>query len=380
MINVTLRPYKKRGKTGWEADITIAFPDGLPIFRRRKKAPQRSTQRQALSWGQTLAASYAAKGRPLPKLPLLSPVLAPSCPTLLVFAPRWLTGVVVAENQSPLTLDLYQNQLDRYLLPLFGDLPLDQIGVEQFALLKASLHLTRHGTPRSAGHRNDIVGLLYRILKTAFAWKVLGALPEVPKRVKGKPPEIEVYDESEYERLLTAAAEMAPAPKLCVLLGLEAGLRVAEMIGLRWSDLDLVKGELKVRQQEIKPGVVKEPKGKRIRRIKLTQRLLEALSSERHLGERVLSRPDGHRVTRYDITRWLLLVERRAKLATHKSPHKLRHTLATRLLGAGATLKEVQAVLGHSSLATTLGYLHLLPGGGDRAIGLLDGDKRETGK
>jgi site-specific recombinase XerD len=122
---------------------------------------------------------------------------------------------------------------------------------------------------------------------------------------------------------------------------------------------------------------VTPPKSKKPRAIPLSDALFEALSVGQHLGERVLMY-DGKPVTRGQIANWLRVAERRAKVIGALSPHKLRHTFATRLLSKGANVKAVQALLGHSSLQTTMAYLHLLPGETETAIRKLSGDKPET--
>src|SRR5205814_1074022 len=102
------------------------------------------------------------------------------------------------------------------------------------------------------------------------------------------------YDEDEYERLVDVARTIDIRTLLVVLLGGDAGLRCGEMIALEWSDVDLVKRQLCVRQSDWN-GQVGTPKGGRLRYVPLTQRLTGALVEHRHLrSKRVLCQTDGH--------------------------------------------------------------------------------------
>lgn len=138
------------------------------------------------------------------------------------------------------------------------------------------------------------------------------------------------------------------------------GLRVSELIALEGSQLNLPAGFVTVLGKGGKERVV--PVGRAARAA------LEAyLERERPrlVGPRpspfVFLGPRGRPLSRQAVWK---LVRRRALAAGlgHVSPHTLRHTFATHLLGGGADLRIVQALLGHADVGTTQIYTHVTPG------------------
>jgi integrase/recombinase XerD len=139
------------------------------------------------------------------------------------------------------------------------------------------------------------------------------------------------------------------------------GLRVSEAVALRGTQLNLEAGFVTVMGKGGKERVV--PLGRAARAA------LEAyLAQERprllrgRASPFVFVGPGGRRLTRQAVWK---LVRRRAGgagLAGRVSPHTLRHTFATHLLGGGADLRVVQTLLGHADVATTQIYTHVTPG------------------
>jgi integrase/recombinase XerD len=138
------------------------------------------------------------------------------------------------------------------------------------------------------------------------------------------------------------------------------GLRVSEAIALTGSQVNLAAGFVTVLGKGGKERVV--PLGRAARAA-----LEEYLARERPrlLGARpspwVFLRPGARPLSRQAVWK---LVRRRALaagLGRRVSPHTLRHTFATHLLGGGADLRVVQALLGHADVGTTQIYTHVAP-------------------
>jgi site-specific recombinase XerD len=122
-------------------------------------------------------------------------------------------------------------------------------------------------------------------------------------------------------------------------------------------------------------GHVTVPKGGRLRRVPMTERLATALRNHRHLrSARVLCEDDGTFLTQKVVQGLIRRVARAAKLR-NDGVHILRHTFCSHLAMRGAPARAIQELAGHQDLATTQRYMHLSPAAVDAAIRLL-----ETGK
>jgi len=137
------------------------------------------------------------------------------------------------------------------------------------------------------------------------------------------------------------------------------GLRISEATNLNFEDLDFLSGLFKVRG-----------KGNRERLCMLGKPALAALKKyleEREklgLGTRrekgaLFRNQSGGRLTPRSVERAFKNYILEAGLSSDCTPHKLRHSFATHLLAAGADLRTVQEMLGHSSLSTTQIYTHI---------------------
>jgi integrase/recombinase XerC len=135
-----------------------------------------------------------------------------------------------------------------------------------------------------------------------------------------------------------------------------SGLRVGELVGLNWRDID----------EELGMVMIRAGKGNKDRLVPLGEPALDALKKWKtampvaweHDGP-VITNLRGGRLTTRSVE---MILQRRieaAGIATAVTPHGLRHSFATHMLGNGADLRSIQEMLGHASLATTQRYTHV---------------------
>jgi integrase/recombinase XerC len=136
-----------------------------------------------------------------------------------------------------------------------------------------------------------------------------------------------------------------------------SGLRVSELVGLNTNQLDLELGIVKVMG-----------KGRKERIVPVGMKAIESLRSYL-IGRGALERDDpifinalGGRLTARSVGRLIKKYSRHSGIFRKVSPHSLRHSFATHLLDAGADIREIQEMLGHSSLSTTQRYTHVSMG------------------
>jgi len=137
-----------------------------------------------------------------------------------------------------------------------------------------------------------------------------------------------------------------------------AGLRVSELVGLDLKDIDLTGGLVRALGKGNKERLV--PFGSHAQ--KALRKWLPASAPLRERGgddDALFLSLRGSRLTDRSVRRILNNRLREAAIHAKLSPHDLRHTFATHMLGSGADLRAIQELLGHASLSTTQRYTHV---------------------
>lgn len=283
------------------------------------------------------------------------------------FLQEYLDSIEIELNRSKLTRRNYEHYLKRFLA--FAKIQ-DPEDITLDLVRRYRLYLNRL-EPRPGialkrvtqqyhliALRNFLKYLAKRDIKTLAAEKIeLG---------KTQTREIELVEFEDIERLLSSPTgdDLKPLRDRAILETLfSTGLRVSELCGLDRGLAAIKRGEFSVRG-----------KGGKNRVAFLAERakdaILKYLSKRRDTDEalfidigrnyeKTYTRRENIRLSPRAVQRILKYYSAKAGIARKVTPHTLRHVFATDLLRNGADLRSVQALLGHSSVATTQIYTHL---------------------
>lgn len=264
------------------------------------------------------------------------------------FAWDWFETYVKNNNKHSeiLTKEMI---LKVHLVPYFGRMPLDAIGnleVEKYKAQKRNQSL-------SAKTINNHLTVLRKSLRCAQEWGLVKNNPII-KMLKTAPPKYDFLSPEESRQLLEASDGMWHD---LILLALETGLRLGELLALKWEDIDFEIGELTISRAYAR-GVLGTPKSNRIRHIPMSDSVRRMLVRLRKPTGLVFPDPEDQPLKNHVCLQRLQSLCKRSGLRKI-GWHTLRHTFASHLVQAGANLLAVQGLLGHSDIHTTMRYAHL---------------------
>ena len=270
---------------------------------------------------------------------------------------EYLITLRVEKNLSPRTCDAYKRDLEDYLAFVKkGKISkISQIDVRNYIR-----NLNKKGlAPSSISRRFSSIRSYHSFLTSE---KLMGKNPTLilssPKLAKKLPVVISEHEISTIINCIDNATQFGKRDKAIIEMLYSCGLRVSELCELNLSNLFLDDDLIRVFGKGMKERLL--PIGKRAK-IYLNDYLVHVRPNFNKHGKSssvFLSR-NGKTLTRAMINiilnRWSSL----SGVSKTISPHTLRHSFATHLLEGGADLRFVQALLGHSDIATTQIYTHL---------------------
>jgi len=209
-------------------------------------------------------------------------------------------------------------------------------------------HLVRERQLAPASVRLAYNGIRFLYLQV-LAWPAVNLEVTLPKRAQRIP---ELLTRAEVAAIFSACEDRRYRTMLGLCYG--AGLRLSEVLKLRVSDID---GERKLLR-------IAQGKGAKDRLVALSPTLLERLRTYwrlYHPQDWLFPGYGGTPLSPTSLQKAFTEAKRRAGVSKVGGIHGLRHAYATHQLAAGLKVERLQRLMGHTSLHTTLRYLHWLP-------------------
>lgn len=326
----------------WSAQVTL--PDG------KRKTKYGKTQKEVRDWlaqqqGLIRAGTWTATDRT----------------KLGEFMERYFDEIA-SKQVRPSTLVSYRTAA-KHILPTLGNLKLSALRPEHLQRLYAD-KIEEGLAPGTVG---IIHGVLHQVLKQAAEWGVVtrnvAGLAHPPR---GRHPEPVLLTGQQLAHLMAVTRKTWLYP--LIYLAVATGLRRGELLGLRWSDVDVANKSLRVAQMvgyENNRLAMTEPKTLRSRRtVTLDDGVLAMLAEwkeQARPGELVFLNQFGTpRSPHFLNESWRNLLKKEG--LPQARFHSLRHLHATLLLEAGVSAKVVSERLGHTNISITLDlYSHVTP-------------------
>jgi site-specific recombinase XerD len=279
----------------------------------------------------------------------------------------FLEYLEIEQNRSQKTIANYDHYLTRLLDFAGDDLTINDINAE--LVRKWRLWLNRLGTNVSDELQKTTQNYHLIALRSFLKFCAKRDVPALPadkvELAHTTRKQVTFLNEDELARVFAqpdTAAIGGLRDRAILELLFSSGLRVSELVGLDRDHINLKRREFMVRGkgQKDRPIFISDEAAEWLQRYMDKRDDTTRPLFVRYSGQKAVDLSGNyHRLTARSVQR---LVSRYALLAgitKHVSPHTLRHSFATDLLMNGADLRSVQAMLGHSNIATTQIYTHV---------------------
>ena len=270
---------------------------------------------------------------------------------------RFIQYIETEKRYSALTVKAYRRDLDRFAQYL-------KEAYEVRDLTKVTPHLVKSFLVnlKEEGLSNRSINRMISTLKTFYKYCLReDLLKKSPmagiRNLKQPKPLVKFVPENDINKVSFEKTDdyTIKRDELLFELLYQTGIRKAELIGLKDSDVDRSLKRIKVLGKRNKERYI--PVGREL--LEMVKHY-QALRDERFgvRPDRLLLNDKGEEMTPYFVYNKVHRILEGVTSLKQKSPHVLRHTFATHLLDEGANLVAIQKLLGHEDLATTQIYAH----------------------
>jgi len=278
----------------------------------------------------------------------------------------FLEYLEIEQNRSQKTIQNYDHYLTR-LIDFAGDIKVTNINPE--LIRKWRLWLNRLGTNTSdelgKATQNYHLIALRSFLKYCAKRDIPALAADKIELARTRRAQVTFLNEDELTRLFAQPdlGGVGGARDRAILeLLFSSGLRVSELVGLDRDHINLKRREFMVRGkgQKDRPIFISTEAAKWIEHYLAKRADTAKPLFIRYSGSKQVDLSGNyHRLTARSVQRIVAQAARLAGITKHVSPHTLRHSFATDLLMNGSDIRSVQAMLGHSNIATTQIYTHV---------------------
>jgi integrase len=318
-------------------------------------------------------------------------------PTVGVYLADWLK-VYAHPHCKASTFRGYKRAVEKHLVPSFGHLPLNALKREHVKRFIAQQVEVEPDGPGRRKARWTIQGYLVP-LKAAYNQAVEDGLvtfnpaARLGRLLRGRQDRrahIQPLTREEVRALLHTAVNHSRVLHPVLLCAVRAGLRLGELIGLQWGDIDFHGRFIEVRHSVVL-GQETTTKSHKIRRVEMSQQLhdtlkrlkevrqLDSMSQGKPMEPYVFLSPEGVRWDERNLRRGWYRSLAKAGIRSVRF-HDLRHTFISLLIEQGAHPKYIQEQAGHSSIQVTMDtYGHLFPNRDRGWTDKLDDEREEGG-
>ena len=274
---------------------------------------------------------------------------------------EWLSAIKLKVKSS--TYANYRMKADKHILPEFGRLRYDKMAVQSVhSFIEKKLE-----SGLSAKYVSDII-IVFKSM-TKYISRIHGfrnpladvILPKVAKT------EMKLFTDNQQKQLCSYLLNDLNNTSVCVLLSLYTGLRIGEICGLKWSDIDFEKNVLTVRRtvQRIRTGehgtklIVDTPKSCASQRsIPIPAFIMNILKRFKSSDNLYILSGNAKVTEPRTLQRRFTSILKKADLPS-VNYHSPRHIFATNCIRAGFDVKTLSEILGHAAVETTLNrYVH----------------------